>query len=128
VVLRTTELKRDAVAFLQAAANGGDPVAAARRVFVPTALHHNPFFPAGIEALAKAIAKDHKKHPKTTIEVKHVIAEGDLVAVHSHVRWQKRDPGFAVVHLFRFHKGKAVELWDVGQKLPPKSRNRDGAF
>jgi predicted SnoaL-like aldol condensation-catalyzing enzyme len=125
---RTTLLKRDAVAFLKAAAEGDDPVAAAKRVFVPTAVHHNPFFPAGIQALAEAIAKDAKKHPRTTIEVKHLVAEGDIVVVHSHVRWLKRDPGFAVVHVFRFKHGKAVELWDVAQKLPKKPRNRDGAF
>lgn len=55
-------------------------------------------------------------------------AEGELVAVHSHVRQKPGDLGAAVVHIFRFEKGRIVELWDLGQPVPEKSPNQYGMF
>ena len=60
--------------------------------------------------------------------MKHAIAEGDWVVVHSHVRQAPADRGAAVVHIFRFAAGHIVELWDVGQPVPEKSSNQYGMF
>lgn len=121
---QTTERnKKTAVAFLKAAA-AGRPRAAAGKAFAPGAVHHNPWFPAGMGALIDAM----EAAPKKTCFVKHAIAQGDLVAVHSHVAPRKTDRGFAVVHLFRFRRGKVVEFWDVGLEVPKDSPNADGVF
>jgi predicted SnoaL-like aldol condensation-catalyzing enzyme len=38
------------------------------------------------------------------------------------------EPGIAVVHIFRFEKGRIIEMWDISQLLPVDSPNRLGAF
>jgi len=122
-----TDRKRTAVEFLQLAAKG-----AARQAlepfFAPGAKHHNAFFPAGMAALAKAMEQNAQANPDKILTVKHVLAEGDLVAVHSHVVMRAGDPGFVVVHLFRFAGDEIAELWDVGQQIPADSPNADGVW
>jgi predicted SnoaL-like aldol condensation-catalyzing enzyme len=75
-----------------------------------------------------AMEENARENPNKTLDVKRVIAEGDLVAVHSHVRQNPDDLGAAVVHLFRFEKGRIVELWDLGQPAPEPSPNQYGIF
>ncbi len=94
----------------------------------PTARHHNPYFAAGMPALFDAMEAAAKAAPERTSEVKHVVAEGDYVAVHSHVRPRPGDVGVAVVHLFRFEGDLIAELWDVGQPIPVENPNQDGMF
>jgi predicted SnoaL-like aldol condensation-catalyzing enzyme len=69
-----------------------------------------------------------RQNPGKVLEVKRAIAEGELVVVHSHVRPKPGDLGAAVVHIFRFEKGRIVELWDLGQPVPEKSPNQYGMF
>src|SRR5688500_11798750 len=106
--------KRAAIGFLKAVASGKDPHAAAARVFAPRARHHNAYFAAGMPALLDAIAADHKKHPKTTLEVVNPVADDSRVAGHSRVKHRPKDRGLAVVHPFSFQRGEAVEFWAVG--------------
>ncbi|MBS3138649.1 nuclear transport factor 2 family protein [Candidatus Woesearchaeota archaeon] len=87
-----------------------------------TGKHHNPFFPKGFQALKEAM----KQNPAKQLTVKHVLEDGDVVAVHSHVVVPERD--VAVVHLFRFKNGKIIEMWDCGHEIPKDSPNKDGAF
>ena len=67
-------------------------------------------------------------NPGKIFEIQRVVQEGDLVAVHSHVRQNADDRGAAVVHIFRFEGSKIVELWDVGQALPELTLNENGMF
>jgi predicted SnoaL-like aldol condensation-catalyzing enzyme len=90
--------------------------------------HHNPFFAAGFPALRKAMNENHARFPGKQLAVKHVLGDGDLVAVHSHIVLQPGEPGLAAVHLFRFRDDKIVEMWDCGQPVPADSPNADGAF
>ncbi len=90
--------------------------------------HHNPFFPAGFPALQKAMIENHAQFPNKQLTVKNVLADGDLVAVHSHIVLRPGETGIVVVHLFRFHGDKIVELWDCGQPVPADSPNKDGVF
>jgi predicted SnoaL-like aldol condensation-catalyzing enzyme len=61
-------------------------------------------------------------------EIKRVIAEGDLVAVHNHVTQNPKDLGRAVVDIFRVQDGKVVEHWDVVQSVPEKAMNSNTMF
>ncbi len=92
-------------------------------------IHHNPRFPAGFQALKKAMIENHTQFPDKRIIVKHALAEGDMVAVHSQVVLDHGSDGnIAVVHLFRFQGDRVVELWDIGQPMLSDSPNRDGMF
>ena len=68
------------------------------------------------------------QHPDKILEVRHVIEQGDLVAVHARVRHEAQGPDAAVVHIFRFENDRVVELWDVGQEIPADSPNEHDAF
>jgi predicted SnoaL-like aldol condensation-catalyzing enzyme len=68
------------------------------------------------------------RNPDKVLEVKRVIAEGEFVVTHSHVKQKPGDLGAAVVHIFRFEKGRIVEFWDLGQPLPEESPNIHGMF
>ena len=90
--------------------------------------HHNAHFPAGFSALKHAMIEAHTQHPNTQLTIKHVLGDGDMVAVHSHAVMQPETPGVAVVHLFRFQDGKITEMWDCGQAIPEELPNADGIF
>lgn len=90
--------------------------------------HHNVYFAGDAKSLEAAMEESHAKFPNTVLEIKHAVADGDLVAVHSHVRMEKEQLGVAVVHLFRFSNNKIVEMWDVGQEVPKESPNKNGMF
>ena len=115
-----------ALEFLRLAREGERP--AAERLLAPGGRHHNPYFAAGMPALLDAIEAAAKASPDRITDVKHVVAEGDYVVVHSHVRQSPAVPGTAVVHLFRFDGDRIVELWDVGQPIPNENVNADGMF
>jgi predicted SnoaL-like aldol condensation-catalyzing enzyme len=89
---------------------------------------HNPFFGASAGELVAAMEENHRTHPHQLLEVQHVIAEGDLVVVHSRIRLQPDDRGLAAVHIFRFAGNRIVELWDVGQPVPDSTVNGAGMF
>jgi predicted SnoaL-like aldol condensation-catalyzing enzyme len=120
-------IKEMAVSFLQLVASG-EIREAYHRYTSPDLRHHNPYFRGDPESLMLAMEEDSNQNPHKVLEVKHVIGEGDMVAVHSHVKQNKDDLGIAVVHIFRFHNDIIVELWDVGQRIPENSPNENGAF
>jgi predicted SnoaL-like aldol condensation-catalyzing enzyme len=88
--------------------------------------HHNPFFEGSAEPLLKGMQENAAQNPGKVLDVKHAIAEGDFVAIHSYVRHNPEEAGFVVVHIFRFEQGRIVELWDLAQQIPEKSPNQYG--
>jgi predicted SnoaL-like aldol condensation-catalyzing enzyme len=90
--------------------------------------HHNPFFEGSAKSLQAGMEENARQNPNKVLEVKRIIAEGEFVVIHSHVQQKPGDLGAAVVHIFRFEKGKIVELWDLGQPVPEKSPNENGMF
>lgn len=79
-------------------------------------------------ALKKAMIEDEARNPHKKLIVQHALADGDMVAVHSHLMISPDEPGMTVVHLFRFEGEKIAEMWDIGAALPADSPNADGAF
>ena len=121
------QTKNAAVTFLTMASSGD--VDAAYSKFIGDGFrHHNPFFEGSAESLQAAMKENAKQNPAKTMEVKRVIAEGDLVVTHSHVRQNPNILGAAVVHIFRFENGRIVELWDLGQPIPEQPLNNNGMF
>jgi predicted SnoaL-like aldol condensation-catalyzing enzyme len=117
--------KETAVAFLQLAASGR-----AREAFATHAgdrfVHHNPYFEGTAEALLTAMDENARQNPEKRLDVLRSLEDGDLVAVHSHVRQKRGDVGAVVVHIFRFTGDRIVELWDLGQEIPAESVNANG--
>jgi predicted SnoaL-like aldol condensation-catalyzing enzyme len=119
--------KAAAIDFLQMASSG--KVEEAYRSYVGADFrHHNPYYQGDAATLKAGMEENARQNPNKVLEVKRAIAEGDFVAVHSHVRQKPGDPGGAVVHIFRFEKERIVELWDVGQPVPEDSPNQYGMF
>jgi predicted SnoaL-like aldol condensation-catalyzing enzyme len=119
--------KNAAVSFLELASHGN--VSDVYAEYVGESFkHHNPFFEGTAEALQAGMKANAQRNPLKVLEVKRVIAEGDFVVTHSHVRQNPEALGAAVVHIFRFEHGKIVELWDLGQPIPEKSQNENGMF
>ena len=121
------ENKESAVNFLKLASSGN--VRDAFLKFVGEGFkHHNPYFEGSAEALEVGMQENADQNPEKSLEVKNVIAEGDLVMVHSLVHHKRGDRGAAVMHIFRFENARIVELWDVGQEVPENSPNQYGMF
>lgn len=118
-------IKIKAIEFLQMVVVG--KIDEAYDMFVDmTGKHHNLFFPAGFLALKEAMKENHNQFPEKVLDIKNTVTEDDLVVVHSCIT--VGDMEIVVVHLFKFKNGKIVEMWDVGQEIPIKPINTDGAF
>ena len=109
---------RDTVlAFYEAALNDKD-VEKAGLYLGDVYLQHNPHVPDGPEGLFRFIRFRRDNYPDARNEVKRVIADGDLVALHVHSVVVPGTPGRAIVDIFRVAEGKVVEHWDVIQEIP----------
>jgi predicted SnoaL-like aldol condensation-catalyzing enzyme len=90
--MKTDTHKDAAISFLRMAATG--LVAEAYDKYISRDFtHHNAYFPGDREALKKGMEDAHRENPKTAIEVKQVIQDGDKVAVLSHVKHKPEDSG-----------------------------------
>src|SRR5438552_7615486 len=112
---KQSDRKQAGISFLKLAASGKLDEAYANYIS-PTFRHHNPYFAGDAESLKTGMAQAHEQFPHTTLEVQHVLEEGDLVAVHSRVRHSSETLEIAVVHIFRFEGDRIAELWDVGME------------
>ncbi|MBP5938854.1 SnoaL-like polyketide cyclase [Streptomyces sp. LBUM 1476] len=89
---------------------------------------HNPNIPNGAAGAKAGLGAYFAQFPQLKVEPKRVIAEGDLVAVHSHYIPAPGQRGQAIVDLFRVRGGKIVEHWDVIQDVPETSANDNTMF
>ncbi|MGW3119646.1 nuclear transport factor 2 family protein [Streptomyces sp. NPDC001107] len=98
------------------------------RYWGPEYDQHNPNIANGVDGVKSGLGAYFKQFPQLTVSPKRVIAEGDLVAVHSHYVNAPGERGQAIVDLFRVRGGKIVEHWDVIQDVPATSANGNGMF
>jgi predicted SnoaL-like aldol condensation-catalyzing enzyme len=103
--------------FYEAALNDKD-VDRAKEFLGETYIQHNPWVADGPEALLGFVRFRREKYPQSRNEVKRVIAEGDLVALHVHSVLVPGTPGRSIVDIFRVDGDKVVEHWDVIQDIP----------
>jgi predicted SnoaL-like aldol condensation-catalyzing enzyme len=123
--------KEIVTAFVDLAFVQGKAVEAAQRyIAADKYIQHNPQSPDGREAFIKGFAAFVEKSG-LRCQIKRVIADGDLVAVHSHCKEKpasSKDRGSAVVDIFRVEGERIVEHWDVEQAVPAKSGNKNTMF
>ena len=113
--------------FLTRAFNEKQPVEAAQ-LLGPTYVQHNPQASDGVAAFVAFIEGFTASFPKVTLDIKRTVADGDLVAVHSHLTLRPGDRGSAVMDIFRLENGRIVEHWDVLQEVPEHAANDNTMF
>ncbi|ANY14448.1 nuclear transport factor 2 family protein [Bordetella pseudohinzii] len=91
-------------------------------------VQHDPYLESGTAPLRDFFTLYFEQNPQASADIKRVIAEGDLVVVHSLWKEAAEDRGQAVVDIFRVAEGKIVEHWGVSQEIPENPANANGMF
>lgn len=112
--------------FYDLALNRREPEEAVTKYVGSYYRQHNPLAGDGPQPFIAFARGLFKAYPALRYDFKRFIAEGDLVAVHSHLVRQPGDRGMAVMDIFRLEDGKIVEHWDVLQEIPEKAENENG--
>jgi predicted SnoaL-like aldol condensation-catalyzing enzyme len=94
----------------------------------PGYIQHNPLASTGRDAAIAFLQPFFQGHPDAVYSIKRIIADGNLVAVHSHAKFAAADRGLAVVDILRVEHCKIAEHWDVAQPVPEKAANSNGMF
>ena len=64
-----------------------------------------------------------KDYPEKSDEFVRAVAEGDLVALHTHQTWPGNEE-YVTMDFFRFDvHGRIVEHWDSMQAVPDETKN-----
>ncbi|WP_321828462.1 nuclear transport factor 2 family protein [Maribacter dokdonensis] len=114
--------KRNAIAFYRTAYLG-NPKLAIEMYVGKEYLQHNPTVANGTQGFIDYFERMQKEYPEKSIEFVRCIAEGDLVALHTHQVWPGNDQ-YVTMDFFRFDtNGKICEHWDAIQQIPEKSEN-----
>ena len=118
--MATSQQNKQTVARLFDAFGAGD-VEAFDELIVDDYIQHNPQAGNGLQAVKAFFASIGP----VDVEVQRVIADGDLVAVHSNYKtWNT-----AGVDIFRFNDdGKIIEHWDVLQPVPETTASGNDMF
>ncbi|MBC7987745.1 MAG: nuclear transport factor 2 family protein [Sphingomonadaceae bacterium] len=91
-------------------------------------IQHNPLAPDGRAPAISALSGFFAASPTLSYEIHRIIVDGNLAAVHTRMRRNTEDRGFAVVDIFRLEDGLIVEHWDVIQEVPEQSANPHPMF
>lgn len=114
--------KKNAIAFYRTAYEG-NPQKAVADFVGEEYIQHNPAVANGTAGFISYFEKMQVEYPNKTIEFVRCIAEGDLVALHTHQVWPGNDQ-YVTMDFFRFdNKGKICEHWDAIQQIPAESAN-----
>ncbi|QOV93640.1 nuclear transport factor 2 family protein [Novosphingobium sp. ES2-1] len=93
----------------------------------PDYIQHNPGVPDGRE-VAIALLQPMFSDRNRSFEVRKILVDGDLAAIHIFARPDPAARGAAVADFYRLKDGKIVEHWDVIQPIPEKSANAHPMF
>lgn len=104
-----------------------EPEAAAKSFLGDRYTQHNPSAADGADAFVAFAKGLIGASPTLKVEIKRVIAEANLVVVHSRF---ETAPGkaSAVMDIFRVEGGRIVEHWDVSQDVPATAANENTMF
>jgi len=84
-------------------------------------IQHNPLVGDGKEPFIEYFERMANEYPNKSIEFVRSVAEGELVALHTHQIWPNNQE-YVTMDFFRFDNfGKIVEHWDSMQQIPESS-------
>jgi len=128
-VTRTPESNKTVVReFYDLAFNQRQPAEAVAKHVGIYYRQHNPGAADGPEAFVEFVSAFTDAYPGLNVEFRRLVAENDLVAVHSHLVREPNDRGLAAMDLFRLEDGKIVEHWDTVQEVPENALNVNTMF
>ncbi|MCO6358487.1 nuclear transport factor 2 family protein [Roseivirga pacifica] len=114
--------KQNAVAFYQTAYEG-NPKLAVEKYVGEEYIQHNPDVANGTDGFIAYFERMQREYPNKSISFVRCIAQGDLVALHTHQTWPGNDQ-YVTMDFFRFDDdGKIIEHWDAIQQIPKSSKN-----
>lgn len=114
--------KESAIAFYKTAYLG-KPAEAVEKYVGDQYIQHNPLVGNGKEAFIEYFTQMHEEYPDKSIAFVRAVAEGHLVALHTHQIWPDDDQ-YVTMDFFRFDEnGKIVEHWDSIQQIPEINLN-----
>lgn len=122
------DVKSTVLEFFDLAFQQQKPGEAREKFMGATYTQHNPQVPDGPDTFVGAIGGMFEQFPNFTSDVKRVITEDDLVAIHHEVHMVPGDDGSSVVDIFRVADGKVVEHWDIIQAIPAEAANDNTMF
>ena len=101
----------------------GNPSAAVEQFVGAEYIQHNPLVADGKQAFIEYFDEMARDYPSKSIEFVRAVAEGDLVALHTHQTWPD-GAQYVTMDFFRFDEnGKIVEHWDSIQEIPDETKN-----
>jgi predicted SnoaL-like aldol condensation-catalyzing enzyme len=114
--------KENAIAFYKMAYKG-NPKEAVEKYAGKEYIQHNPDVTDGTKGFIEYFERMQREYPEKSIEFVRCIAEGNLVALHTHQTWPGNEE-YITMDFFRFdEEGKICEHWDSIQKIPETSAN-----
>ena len=90
-------------------------------------IQHNPTItdgPEGVKQLVQMLASQGV--PKQKVEFKHVVADGDIVVLHS--RYEMAGKEWRFIDIYRVEDGKLAEHWDAMMQAPDSRANNNSMF
>jgi predicted SnoaL-like aldol condensation-catalyzing enzyme len=125
--MTTDQNKQTAIAFYQTAFEGS-PRKAVELYVGDEYIQHNPAVANGVEGFIEYFERMAHEYPEKSITFVRSVAEGDLVALHTHQIWPGNDE-YVTMDFFRFDPtGKIVEHWDSIQQVPQQTANGNTMF
>lgn len=119
--------KENAIAFYRMAYEGS-PRKAVELYVGEQYIQHNPLVGDGKPPFIDYFERMHAEYPDKSIEFVRGIAEGELVALHTHQVWPGNDQ-YVTMDFFRFdEQGKIVEHWDAMQQIPETSAHNNTMY
>lgn len=122
----TTQNKQNAQDFYKTAFEG-NPIEAISKYVGDKYIQHNPLVESGKQGFIDYFERMEKEFPDKSIKFLRSIAEGNLVALHTHQVWPTNEEEYVTMDFFRFDdNGKICEHWDSVQVIPDISENDNG--
>jgi len=90
-------------------------------------IQHNPTIadgPEGVKALVQTLVSQGV--PKQRISFKHIVAEGNIVILHS--RFEMAGKEWRFIDIYRVKNNKLVEHWDAMMPMPEERENNNPMF
>ncbi|MEJ2619366.1 MAG: nuclear transport factor 2 family protein [Candidatus Thiodiazotropha sp.] len=101
----------------------GKPAKAVEQYVGAEYIQHNPLVADGKQAFIDYFDEMAREYPNKSIDFIRAVAEGNLVALHTHQTWPGNEE-YVTMDFFRFDDdGKIVEHWDSIQEIPSESKN-----